>query len=241
MEVASLIFEHMGCLDFLDHVEKNRDLSSIDSALPSWVPDWTVPSNRKSSLQGGRYGSEGLPQKLLFTCGSTARCDFCFNTKTITVDGFVVGKIAELHLRFIDADPGIRIENARIYGKRIGWNYPSASEEFERHSYWLGWLGFQSSFPHPQITVGIDKHRQPTRPEAIDTTRYFAIKVGASRYLACSDGLVQPGDSVCALFGGNMPYILRPKGNSWLFIGQWQVIFTISMLIGAVRLLIVQI
>ncbi|KAI1122277.1 heterokaryon incompatibility protein-domain-containing protein [Nemania abortiva] len=241
METARLIFEDMGCLEFLNQVEKNRDLSGVDPVLPSWVPDWAVPSNQQSCLRGGLHRPKLAPldtgkardgmEKFSFTCGSTARCDFCFNTKTITVEGFVVGTIGEVHQRYIDVDPDIRFEGHKRFCKRITWGYPRASEVFERHSYWLGWLGFQSSFPPPRITVGIDERRRSVRQWAINTTRCFKVTRGKSCLLACSDGLVQPGDFVCALFGGNMPYILRPKGDSWLFIGQWQVIVPINLIV----------
>jgi len=127
MDTARLIFEDMGCLEFLNHVEKNRDLSSVDSVLPSWTPDWTVPSSQQSLLRGSSHQSKRLPQdtrrvrgrmgKFLFTRGSTARCDFCFKTKTITVEGFVVGTIREVHRRFRDVDPNIRFENVKRFVK----------------------------------------------------------------------------------------------------------------------------
>jgi len=234
METARIIFENLGCLEFLNCVEKKRGISSHNSGLPSWTPDWTVPSSQDSVLPGGRHlakwssqnaRSHAHMEEFSFTSGSIARCDFSFDAKTITVNGFVVGTIRETHRRFYDVEPNIRFENVKRFVKRIVWSPPSESETLERHSYWLRWLGFQSSFPRTQTIEASDERRHPDRAEAMDTTKCFAINGEKSRYLACSDGSIQPGDVVCALFGGNMPYVLRQKGASWLFISQWRVIF----------------
>jgi hypothetical protein len=45
---------------------------------------------------------------------------------------------------------------------------------------------------------------------------YFETEKGL---LGMGPGLVQPGDQVVIFFGGNMPFILRPVGKLWRFLG----------------------
>jgi len=40
-------------------------------------------------------------------------------------------------------------------------------------------------------------------------------------YVGVTDTAIQPGDSICALLGGNVPYIPRSRGDSYVFVGQW--------------------
>jgi hypothetical protein len=39
-------------------------------------------------------------------------------------------------------------------------------------------------------------------------------------FLATSHGKIQAGDIVCVLLGGSVPYILRPKDDYYILIGE---------------------
>jgi hypothetical protein len=49
--------------------------------------------------------------------------------------------------------------------------------------------------------------------------RVFRTKAVA--YLGKTDAAIRNGDVICALFGGNVPYILRSREGSLVLVGQW--------------------
>lgn len=51
--------------------------------------------------------------------------------------------------------------------------------------------------------------------------RTFATTVGG--YYVLGPAVAEKGDVVCVLFGGRTPYILRPKGDHYLFVGECYV------------------
>jgi hypothetical protein len=42
----------------------------------------------------------------------------------------------------------------------------------------------------------------------------------ASGYIGLGAHFLEPGDLICILFGGHVPYVLRPEGDHFLFIGE---------------------
>lgn len=46
--------------------------------------------------------------------------------------------------------------------------------------------------------------------------RVFLTEAG---YFGLGPKIMRPGDQVCVLFGGRVPYVLRPRGQQWAFIG----------------------
>jgi hypothetical protein len=154
MQVAKTIHQYAHGLEFLNLVERNAlTVRKSNPDLPSWAPDWTAPTNRDQLLSSACYpdianwsedraNPRVLTQSFGFTRGSTADCTFNFDEKTITVEGFVIDSIANMQQRFVDLEPDIKFDKTIRYGHRICWLPPSARDTFERHCYWLSWLGF---------------------------------------------------------------------------------------------------
>lgn len=117
MQVAKTIHQYTHGLEFLNLVERNTlTVRKSNPDLPSWAPDWTAPPNRDQLLSSACYpdianwsedraNPRALTQSCGFTRGSTADCTFNFDEKTITVEGFVIGSIANMQQRFVDLEP----------------------------------------------------------------------------------------------------------------------------------------
>ncbi|KAM0281197.1 hypothetical protein ACHAQH_003627 [Verticillium albo-atrum] len=71
-----------------------------------------------------------------------------------------------------------------------------------------------------QLIAALEK--QTTWGESFQIRRrFFATKQG---YMGLGPSSAKAGDIICALFGGEVPYVLRPKGNGrFSMVGQWQV------------------
>ena len=61
---------------------------------------------------------------------------------------------------------------------------------------------------------------QASMVNAFDGSRIFMIEKG---YIGMGPSSMCIGDVVCILFGGEVPYLLRPKGSHWQFIGDCYV------------------
>ncbi|CVK96006.1 uncharacterized protein FMAN_13926 [Fusarium mangiferae] len=223
IQVAKVIQQGSETLDIMSQVEvKPSTHQSIRSGLPSWVPNWTVRSIYKSTYGNAQYprskqpdsGTPGdLKSSFSFTGDSKAHCRFLSNKSQMVVEGFTFDTIAKIETRFVDLEPGIKLEGVKRYGYRIGWKPPSACDQFECHDYWLDWLGFHADFPSPAAKIprrnGGDIRRVDTR----------VFKTQVSGVLGSTDVSIRVGDSICVLMGAKVPNILRPCGNSWVLVG----------------------
>ncbi|KAF5652147.1 heterokaryon incompatibility (HET) domain protein [Fusarium sp. NRRL 25303] len=223
IQVAKVIQQGSETLDIMSQVEvKPLTHQDIRSGLPSWVPNWTVRSTYKSRYGNAQYprskqpdsGTPGdLKSSFSFTGDSKAHCRFLSNKSQMVVEGFTFDTIAKIETRFVDLEPGIKLEGVKRYGYRIGWKPPSACDQFECHDYWLDWLGFHADFPSPAAKIprrnGGDIRRVDTR----------VFKTQVSGVLGSTDVSIRVGDSICVLMGARVPYILRPCGNSWVLVG----------------------
>lgn len=57
----------------------------------------------------------------------------------------------------------------------------------------------------------------------IYTYRRMAFFITSTGHLGVGATIAQPGDVVCVLFGGNLPYLIRPVGSQYRFLGQCYV------------------
>ncbi|KAH7240303.1 heterokaryon incompatibility protein-domain-containing protein [Fusarium redolens] len=223
--VAKILQQDSDTLNVMSHVEVNPlTRQGTLSGLPSWVPNWTVPSSYKSVAEKAAYpdlkqqtqdnqDSGGPKQSFGFTGNSKANCQFPSNGNKMVVEGFIFDNIHQIETRFIDLEPRLKIEGAKRYGYRIGWKPPSASHQFEYHAYWLAWLGFQTEFPNPETAV---PRRIGEKTRHVDLT---CFKTQVTGVLGSTDVSIRVGDAICGLMGARVPYILRPCGNSWMFVG----------------------
>ncbi|KAL5600603.1 hypothetical protein FOVSG1_008415 [Fusarium oxysporum f. sp. vasinfectum] len=220
-QVAKILQQDSETLNILSHVDVNPFArQGTLSDLPSWVPNWTVPSSHRSVAENKAL--PGLSQQTERTRGpnltgnSKAKCRFPSNENIMMVEGFIFDYIHQIETRFVDLDPGVKIKGAKRYGYRIGWKPISASDQFECHDYWLAWLGFHTEFPDPATAAVPRRVGEKTRH--VDLT---CFKTQATRVLGHTDVSIKVGDAICGLMGARVPYVLRSSGNSWIFVGPW--------------------
>lgn len=133
----------------------------------------------------------------------------------MVVKGFTFDIIGKIERRYVDLEPGLKLEGVKRYGYRIGWKTPSACDEFECHDYWFTWLDFQTDFHSPAAEIPRRKGGK------IRYVNIRAFKTQASGVLGSTDVSIKVGDSICVLMGAKVPYILRPCGYSWVLVGPW--------------------
>ncbi|KAL7755492.1 hypothetical protein ACKLNR_014590 [Fusarium oxysporum f. sp. zingiberi] len=224
-QIAKILQQGSETLNVMSHVEVNPLTRQVTlSGLPSWVPNWTVPWNQKSIIEKAAYpdlkqqtqynqDSRDPKQSFNFTGDSKANCRFPSNENKMVVQGFIFDNIHQIETRFIDLEPGLKLQGVKRYGYRIGWKPPSASDQFEYHDYWLAWLGFQTEFPNPATAI---PWRIGEKTRHVDLK---CFKTQVTGVLGSTDVSIRVGDAICGLMGAKVPYILRPCGNSWTFVG----------------------
>lgn len=239
MQTAKCIYELSNTLDFLGLVERQNSQNPHRSAdnlnLPSWTPDWTVPTNMRSLLGEGvkpkkrsiqNPNPRGFPEHFSFSGNSTASCKFNLHEKTLTVTGFVVDTIENIESRLKDLDSRISLEGATRYGPRICWRPPSPEEAFVWDDFWQSRLDLRH--PHKeQVTDNPDVVTECTASDdsanwsSVPRLDLLCFASKARRLLGLADSEIQHGDSICALFGAKVPYILRKQDDRWYLVGQW--------------------
>ncbi|KAJ0155939.1 Uncharacterized protein HZ326_1884 [Fusarium oxysporum f. sp. albedinis] len=226
-QVAMIIQQNSETLKVMSHVEVNPSTrQGTLSTLPSWVPNWTVPSSHKSIVERAAFldlkqqtqdnqDSRGAKRNFAFTGDSKANCRFPLKESKMVVEGFIFDNIQQIETRFIDLEPRFEMKAVKRYGSRICWKPPRASHQFQYHNYWLAWFGFQTEFPNPATAV----------PRRIgENTRHVDLrcfKTQVTGVLGSTDVSMRVGDAICGLMGARVPYILRSCGNSWMFVGPW--------------------
>lgn len=228
MQVCLVLWQETKSLDFLSMVERNRIQNpnrGIIPALPSWTPDWTVRTNQYPILRDGSHPPlwsstnpkpRALSEKFSFTGNSTAECTFHLDSMELEVRGFIVDTIKDIKGRWIDLTPNFSLEGVTRYGHRICW-LPSSPEEVSRSScFWATRLNHVYALGNA-LESPIADDGENTTPR-VDQLVFTSEAHG---YLGATDAAIRIGDVICALFGGNVPYVLRSREASWVLVGQW--------------------
>jgi hypothetical protein len=222
-QVAKIIQQESGDLDFLSNVFINpMTRRGALSGLPSWAPNWTVPTDYRSIVYSGRYhkahGNQNCQtsrNSFPFTVDFEVNCRFMLDKRQIVIKGFLFGHIWEIATRYKDLEPDFKANGNKRYGYRICWKSPGPTDQFKHHDYWLTRLGFQSEFPSPGFTAPqLDDGKTRRLDQRCFKTKPHSL-------LGSTDVSIRYGDAVCGLIGNRFPCILRPCGRSWKFIGPW--------------------
>ena len=225
MRTAELIYKEEN-LNFLGLVEVNRSSDQKRQfILPSWAPDFTVPTNYLPIFSGMRYPpiwsdkaevSREMSGTFTFTGDSKGYCKFGLKAKTITVTGFRVDTIQGIETRFVDIIPDFRRGHAVRYGKRICWLPPDETKESELEEVWNSVLGQKPTQARawvPAEKVGVEGSFPPPHmnPQCFQTAKMGLYGV--------TDAAIYVDDHICGLLGLGVPCILRRRANSWRFVG----------------------
>lgn len=225
MRTAELIYKKEN-LDFLGLVEVNRSIDQKRGfSLPSWAPDFTIPTNYLSIFSDMRYAqmwsdkaevSRELSGTFTFTGDSQSCCKFDLKAKTIIVTGFRVDTIQRIETRFVDIVPNFKADHAVRYGKRICWLPPDEAEESELEEVWNSFLGHKPTQARAWVSaekVGVEGSFPPphANPQCFQTAKM--------RLYGVTDAAIYVNDHICGLLGLGVPCILRRRENLWRFVG----------------------
>ena len=228
MQICQILLRETKSLAFLSMVERNRVLNpnrGFIPVLPSWAPDWTIRTNQYPISRDGSHPPlwsstnprpRALSQKFSFTGQSSAQCTFHIDLMRLEVRGFIVDTIKDIEKSWKDLIPTFSATGVARYGRRICW-LPS-SPEVVSHStdFWGSRLNHIHSLEEALEFPAVDDGRNNT--PSVDL-RVFRTE--ANDYLGMTDAAIRTGDVICALFGGNVPYILRSGERHWVLVGQW--------------------
>ncbi|KAE9371752.1 hypothetical protein N431DRAFT_559189 [Stipitochalara longipes BDJ] len=193
--------------------------------LPSWAPDFTIPTNYLSIFRDMRYAPKWSDKikvarersgTFAFTGDSQSCCKFDLMAKTITVTGFRVDMIQKVETRLVDIMPNFKVDRLVRYGKRIGWLPPDEAEESELEEVWNSFLGHEPTQARAWVgaeKVGIEGSfpRPLLKPQCFQTANMGLY--------GTTDAAICVNDHICGLLGLGVPCILRWQGHSWRFVG----------------------
>jgi hypothetical protein len=228
-DVAISLLNLTKSLSTLEHSTSNTPVINH----PSWVPYWSNPPVLYFSLYTAYCASK--TSEAVFTISSDSR--------ELRVKGKVFDVIEKLQL----ADPGAYARGSSFPKTNDGYRiscatgfslttYPTGESVEEALWRSLCWgLGFQGNYPAPDEVV--DSFREWYRiltsfntPEAVKEelakTSFLEIIFSrspicttASGYLAAVPCTSEVGDCIALLAGGRVPFVLRPIGGHYSFIG----------------------
>lgn len=223
MRTTQALYSATGEVSFLDEIERTTIKGGKRNFdLPSWVPDWTLPTSYGQPLRDDVRNSinRRLPkdnQVFSTTCRGKAVCSFDLTSKKATIQGFMVDSIRQLETRLIDLSPSVRVQNAQRFVPRLCWKLPPESDLQERYLYWTSFLGPQFS---PKLRVepgGPGRESSDTERSEVHTLAFATEK---QNLIGSTDGAAAVNDIVCWFLGGRVPYILRQQGDCWQYVGQ---------------------
>ncbi|EXK81565.1 hypothetical protein FOQG_13983 [Fusarium oxysporum f. sp. raphani 54005] len=227
-----------GTIDVLMYCQRPRKLAS----LPSWVPDWSM-----DVLHPNAKPAWDTPFKASGTYTAVPKFP---QFDIATFEGIYVDKVKDIGAtwdpnwlkpvnqatanqwlksirRFCDSSPRIRVGEERLDAARIG--ILDGTTCFSTVPY-QGW-GSQCA----EEVEKIQRPDTPGREEAGEASSaegsFYAsalMRMHTRRAFMTSTGFVgvgpldmQPGDEVCILLGGKVPYLLRPQSDeTYTLVGE---------------------
>lgn len=216
---------------------KQQDRSE---GLPSWVPRWY------SAVQHEDAG--GLPGRYK-ACGSWGTTELLFHPHpdVLRLKGIVVDRIKEAtrdaltlemsgnvtsllrHLRSIEAVAGATGEGPSGIGKTVlGATWFTGEEVSETHaSAWTQFVLFISSqLEHPQHPSKPSVSNDGSEILAAGFSSSFAFSYIGRRFFSTTSGRIgigpadlQTGDVLAVLQGGQLPFVLRERGDDFTLLG----------------------
>ncbi|KAF5979312.1 heterokaryon incompatibility protein [Fusarium coicis] len=236
-EAACKILEQ-GTIDVLMYCQRPRKLVM----LPSWVPDWSM-----DVLHPNAQAPWDTPFKASGTYTAIPKFP---EFDTATFEGIHVDKVQEIGTTwdpnwlkpisrtavkqwvksirgFCDNSPRIRVGEERLDAARIGiLDGPTWQSTVP----YQGWGSQCADDVENLQRFGTEEGEKGEDASSAEDSFYaFALmRMHTRRVFMTSTGFVgvgpldmQPGDEVCILLGGKVPYLLRPQGNeSYTLVGE---------------------
>jgi hypothetical protein len=232
------IIEDTGRLDMLGHVMPHLNMPGC----PSWVRDW-----RKASAVVPFF--KGKPEENFYQASknSGAIITPSENPGILTVEGFHYDSVAQVSVSAredtIQKDvcswgetAGIGHERPHLYvsgGNRFDafWRTLIANQAFRRNGGDFIEKPAEKERQVAEMILGLRRYEDSERRKSIDPLMFqMQYRSGYRKMIFTQKGyfgLAPPesmkDDIVCILLGGDMPFILRPKGSYHTFIGECYV------------------
>ena len=219
-------------------ITRSRSLYCLGSAglyrnpnIPSWVPDWSVPYV-PTPFPFIRDGNSIKNGQLYNACGNlTPEISFRRKGRQLIARGLrfdhikVVSQPRNMKeyvsawkswTQVTNPDASIYISGCsrlEAFGKTIRADVEDylPSQETSRRPY-IGDLTSLTENPFKKFNNAIE-----------NTSMGRLVYTTGKRYMGIAPSYTKPGDSICILFGSQIPVVLREWGDRWFFVGQTYV------------------
>ena len=238
-DVTGRIIMEEQILSLLSSVEDHSD--RLMPELPSWVPDYGYC--QRVSILG-----LPLPAVKFRAAGKTAVCvRWKEGSPVIAIDGFcqdVVESVSEGSLDYLPNDKGVVLDFLdmaeplilhkglkidafwrTLMANNVAHVYP-APAEYQNH--FESFLGFTDKRNRRYLkSLGLEKVASPHPANPSLFQAYMGYVAPRRKFFTTHNGLIglgprsiKPGDSVCILSGGLVPFILREDGSGYRLVGE---------------------
>ena len=240
-DFAKTVIKKYCNLDILDHVTSHRreSYANRNGPLPTWVPDWRDDRSSSYSLHVAHLGTGEDSRKLYQATGSSCVAPGGpSNRNYLSVLGLRVDTVQEM----CDSGPEGKLWMfADQYLTASGLTYSHSQGQPSDHPHNYLYTGDDLPIAFLRLStldasIGYNGSRFDALAhfEKLNNDEYKAKFTDSirrrqqGRFLCFSRysriGLVpddsQAGDLICLLLGGSVPYILRPAGDKYIFIGE---------------------
>ena len=223
-------------LKILAHCGTNLETLHFPVGWASWVPDWqhTYPRSLVSESITAEDGSQRPPYN---PCGIAHVSAELYPIRTednvLMIHGFLIDRLSSLSEPCVSLSMG---ESMQIVGswipkgptalyrtgetmfdaflKTVVMNMSESSDNPQRGGK-AHWDAEKGSF------VGDNSARE--RGHAISYAQWRGLAYSINGYMALVSHQAEEGDVLYALFGGSILYVLRPKGDRFMFVGECYV------------------
>jgi hypothetical protein len=234
------IIEGTGCLDILGHVMLHLNMSRRH--YPSWVRDWRKYSFVVPFFKG-RHGQNFYQASR----NSGVIITPSENLDILIVEGFHYDSVAQVSALaredIFRKDVCSWRETAKIDHERpplyisgrnrfdAFWRTLIANQDFRSNGGYFIKRPAEKERQVAEMILGLRHYEYSKHQESIDSfmleielkSKYRKMIFTQKGYLGLAPPETMKDDIVCVLLGGNMPFILRPKGSYYTFIGECYV------------------
>lgn len=246
LRVAEHCILHQGSLECFGY----WDTSLRDPALPSWVPDWRIPSVRHPLAVFSRHRSDlvdaGLDAERIYSASADQTFQknhrfLILQKRKLVAEGFRMGTAVTVGLPFLldsvnrssrDAIKSWEPNNlVKVYGPTGETIFEAFSRtivadvakkgRIRERGYRINWNFWRSLEDYSRPP---SEHHQRTEWGSLLFAAVGRSCVWTDRgFLCLAPSETQPGDWICVLLGGHVIYVLRSVGESLYFVGECYV------------------